>query len=267
MQPVTLKDVMDAVTSRNITILNTTKCSMCHHQLCYVFGSGGYVGFRSGCGCSGDYGYTEPRTYDDVVEYFNLQPPEIRAELWEKFFSAGIVDTKMDGATLTPFVVQEPSKAFADLTNLPAFVDHAMTAISGIHFTEQPATQVLGSGITLSTLGDFTTDQGRFYDSAYGHHGIATSTGTGDMVLPRGIALPIHNLLSEMQATHHGAVFISARKLNELTGWGHLSHKDILVGIAGQLREMGCWDHVEFSVSRTDDLIVTPKNTFIRRIE
>ena len=87
MEKVTAQKIHEAAAAYGVERWNVRPCSLCGVQTGYEF-NGLAVTFDASCGCT-DYGNLQPRTYDNVADFFNMQTPEIRADLWAKFIAAG----------------------------------------------------------------------------------------------------------------------------------------------------------------------------------
>jgi len=85
---ITAEDVTNAIRDHKITRWVLRTCGICHAPLAYEFNDG-RVQYDSNCHCTRYYTPPNPRTIDDVVRVFNMQSPDVRARMWNKFIASG----------------------------------------------------------------------------------------------------------------------------------------------------------------------------------
>ena len=103
MERVTAEQCRQVVSETEMTFLGHHKCGGCGCLVGYKFARAGDVlpdddfeslgltgpddtalAFDSSCGCN-MLGSPEPRRWDDLAETFNMQTPEVRERMWERF--------------------------------------------------------------------------------------------------------------------------------------------------------------------------------------
>jgi len=85
---ITAEDVTNAIRDHNIRRWVLRECSICNAPLAYEF-SAGFVRYDSDCHCTHYYTPLEPRNIEDVVRVFNMQTPDVRANMWKRFMCSG----------------------------------------------------------------------------------------------------------------------------------------------------------------------------------
>jgi hypothetical protein len=85
---VTEAQLRSAISTYGIRRWCLRRCSMCNAPLFYYF-EGDVVSFDSACDCTRFSSPPQLRSYADVLECFNRQTAQIRAEMWADFIAAG----------------------------------------------------------------------------------------------------------------------------------------------------------------------------------
>ncbi|WP_377801422.1 hypothetical protein [Bosea eneae] len=90
MDQVTEQQVVDAIVARQYRPWTLRRCSICEGPIGYAFlatdaGQPPRVGFDSYCGCSRFDPGVDERSIGELMNTFNRQSPEHRAEMWADF--------------------------------------------------------------------------------------------------------------------------------------------------------------------------------------
>ncbi len=90
MEKVTVEETREALHEHHITRWPIRPCSMCGVPITYYF-EDDKIQLDTNCAC---VTYTTPRQDKTVEEFiagtFNLQEPEVREKMWERFLAAGM---------------------------------------------------------------------------------------------------------------------------------------------------------------------------------